>query len=203
MLFRRRKPVSFLERIRLWFWPRRSFARSMKYYGKRLLRISATPHQVALGLAIGILAASSPLFGLHIILAGIITWLLRGNVAAAILGTMLSNPLTFLPIVMIDYKLGHFCFALFGNVDEIPLAQIRAMFEGLSVSQAWGILLEAWDTVMKPILFGGLILGLFLGSFAYICAYRATARFQKHRQEKMAEKIRMRLKKDKKQEALQ
>ncbi|MBI0176443.1 DUF2062 domain-containing protein [Bartonella apis] len=201
MLFRRRKPVTFLERIRLWLWPRRSFSRSLKYYGKRLLRISATPHQVALGLAIGVLAASSPLFGFHIVLAGIVTWLLRGNVAAAILGTMLSNPLTFLPIVMLDYKLGHFCFALFGNVDAIPLAEIRAMFEGLSASQAWGILLEAWDTVMKPILFGGLILGLLLGSFAYICAYRATARFQKHRQEKMAEKVRMRLKKDQKQGA--
>ena len=192
-----------MERIRVWLWPRRSFSRSLKYYGKRLLRISATPHQVALGFAIGVLAASSPLFGLHIILAGLVTWLLRGNVAAAILGTMLSNPLTFLPIVMLDYKLGHFCFSFFGNADEIPLAEIRAMFEGLSVSQAWGILLEAWDTVMKPILFGGLILGLFLGSLAYICAYRATARFQKHRQEKMAEKMRVRLEKEEKQGAWQ
>lgn len=183
----------------MWLWPRRSFSRSLKYYGKRLLRISATPHQVALGLAIGVLAASSPLFGLHIILAGIVTWLLRGNIAAAILGTMLSNPLTFLPIVMIDYKLGHFYFSFFGNVDEIPLAEIRAMFEGLSVSQAWSILLEAWDTVMKPILLGGLILGVFLGGLAYICAYRATRQFQIHRREKMAEKIRTRLSREKKQ----
>ncbi|MHC5306763.1 DUF2062 domain-containing protein [Bartonella sp. LJL80] len=200
MLFRRRKPVSFLERVRVWLWPRRSFSRSLKYMGKRILRISATPHEVALGLGIGVLAASSPLFGLHIFLAAILAWTLRGNIAAAILGTVLSNPLTFLPIVMADYKLGHLFLSLFGEVEEIPLSEIRSMFEGLTLSQAWTILLEAWDSVMKPMLLGGVILGLVLGGLAYICAYRATYKFQKRRHEKMAEKIRLRLQKQTEQE---
>lgn len=202
MLFRRRKPISFLERLRVWLWPRRSFSRSLRYYGKRLLRISATPHQVALGLAIGILAASSPFVGLHIIFAGIIAWILGGNVAAAVLGTMLSNPLTFLPIVMADYKLGNICLSIFDNVEEIPLSEIREMFEGLSLSQAWSTILEAWGPVMKPVILGGLVLGATLSSLAYICAYRATFQFQKRRKEKMAEKINARLKKEVEREAL-
>lgn len=202
MLFRRRKPISFIERIRLWLWPRRSFSRSLRYYGKRLLRISATPHQVALGLAIGVFAASSPFVGLHIILAGIVAWLLRGNIAAAILGTILSNPLTFLPIVMADYKIGHMLLSTFGNVQAIPLSEIRQMFDGLSLSQAWSSLLEAWEPVMMPIILGGVVLGAILGSLSYVCAYRATFQFQKHHKEKMAEKLKLRLK-EAEQEVLQ
>ncbi len=202
MLFRRRKPISFIERIRLWLWPRRSFSRSLRYYGKRLLRISATPHQVALGLAIGVFAASSPFVGLHIILAGIVAWLLRGNIAAAILGTILSNPLTFLPIVMADYKIGHILLSAFGNVQAIPLSEIRQMFDGLSLSQAWSSLLEAWEPVMMPIILGGVVLGAILGSLSYICAYRATFQFQKRHKEKMAEKLKLRLK-EAEQEVLQ
>lgn len=202
MLFRRRKPISFIERIRLWLWPRRSFSRSLRYYGKRLLRISATPHQVALGLAIGVFAASSPFVGLHIILAGIVASLLRGNIAAAILGTILSNPLTFLPIVMADYKIGHMLLSTFGNVQAIPLSEIRQMFDGLSLSQAWSSLLEAWEPVMMPIILGGVVLGAILGSLSYVCAYRATFQFQKRHKEKMTEKLKLRLK-EAEQEVLQ
>lgn len=193
MLFRRRKPIGLIERIRVWLWPRRSFSRSISYMGKRLLRISATPNEVALGLAIGVWAASSPLFGLHIFIAIIFAWLLRGNIAAAVLGTVFSNPLTFLPIVMGDYKLGHIFFSLFGRVDEIPLYEIRAMFDGIGLSQLLSILFETWDSVMKPMLVGGLILGFILGGISYIIAYRATFRFQKRRQAKILEKIKLRI----------
>ncbi|EJF90629.1 DUF2062 domain-containing protein [Bartonella tamiae] len=193
MLFRRRKPMTFFERVRVWLWPRSSFSRSLRYMGKRILRIRATPHRVALGLAIGVLAGCSPLFGLHIIIALIFAWILRGNMAAAALGTLLSNPLTFFPIVAADYKLGHKMLSLFGHVDEIPLSEIKSMFDGVTLSQGWSLLMEAWDSVMKPMLLGGAILGLALGAVAYIFAYRATFNFQKKRHEKMSEKNRMRL----------
>ena len=47
MLFRRRKPDGFLERVRTYLWPRRSFSRSLQYFSKRILRLKATPHAVA------------------------------------------------------------------------------------------------------------------------------------------------------------
>ncbi|WP_273788433.1 MULTISPECIES: DUF2062 domain-containing protein [Bartonella] len=188
MLFRSREPIDFVTRIRLWLWPRRSFSRSFCYIHKRILRISATPHEVALGVAVGIFLACSPFFGLHIILAIFLSWLLRANFAAAIIGTIFSNPLTFLLIVMADYKVGYFCLSLFSDVKEISLSQIRALFNGLTLSNLSLLFKGAWDTIMSPMILGGTLLGIVFGSLSYIGVYRATVRFKQKRYQKIIKK---------------
>ncbi|MDD9333726.1 MAG: DUF2062 domain-containing protein, partial [Bartonella sp.] len=102
MFFNYRAPMNFGKRVRR----KLSLCRLFYYMRKRILRISATPHKVALGFSIGIFAACSPLLGLHIILAIFFSWVLRGDFAAAIIGTVFSNPLTFFLIIMADYKVG-------------------------------------------------------------------------------------------------
>ncbi len=191
MLFRRREPVAFVKRIRLWIWPRRSFSRSFCYIRKRILRISATPHKVALGFAIGIFLACSPLFGMHIILAIFFSWILRGNFAAAIIGTVFSNPFTFLLIVMADYKVGYFFLSLFSNVNEISLSQIRFLFNDLTLSSVSLLFKDAWNSIMRPMILGGILLGFTFGSLSYISVYRAIARFQQKRYQKIIKKKRL------------
>ncbi len=190
MLFRSREPIDFVTRIRLWLWPRRSFSRSFCYIHKRILRISATPHEVALGVAVGIFLACSPFFGLHIILAIFLSWLLRANFAAAIIGTVFSNPLTFLLIVMADYKVGYFCLSLFSDVKEISLLQICALFNGLTLSNLSLLFKGAWDTIMSPMILGGTLLGIVFGGLSYIGVYRATVRFKQKRYQKIIKKKR-------------
>ncbi|WP_332060347.1 DUF2062 domain-containing protein [Bartonella sp. CB74] len=191
MLFRHRESMNFVKRIRLWLWPRRSFSRSFCYMRKRILRISATPHKVALGFAIGIFLACSPLLGVHIILAIVFSWILRGNFAAAIIGTVFSNPVTFLFIVMVDYKIGYLCLSLFSDVNEISLSQIRALFDGLTISNASLLFKDAWNSIMMPMIIGGIFLGFILGSFSYIGVYRAITRFQQKRYQKIMKKRRL------------
>ncbi|WP_412058382.1 DUF2062 domain-containing protein [Bartonella sp. DGB2] len=188
MLFRRRDPVGFLEMVRLWLWPRRSFARSLAYMKKRILRIAATPHAIALGIGIGIFAACSPFFGFHLILAMALAWSLRANIAAAALTTVLSNPVTFLPIILLDYKLGGFIFSFFNHASTMSLAEVRQIFTQHSWTEAWHILLVAWDDVLIPILVGGTVMGLVLGTIAYILSYRTTYRFQERRRAKARRK---------------
>ncbi|EJF81934.1 DUF2062 domain-containing protein [Bartonella doshiae] len=191
MLFRQRESVDFVKRIRLWLWPRRSFSRSLSYIRKRILRISATPHKVALGFAIGIFLACSPLFGMHIVLAVLFSWILRGNFAAAIIGTIFSNPFTFLLIVMADYKIGYLCLSLFSDVNEISLSQIRTLFDGITLSNVPLLFKSAWNSIMRPMLLGGALLGFILGSLSYIGVYRAIARFQQKRYKKIMKKKRL------------
>ncbi|GAA5103737.1 DUF2062 domain-containing protein [Bartonella jaculi] len=191
MLFRRREPVDFVKRIRLWLWPRRSFSRSFSYIRKRILRISATPHKVALGFAIGIFLACSPLFGMHIVLAIFFSWILRGNFAAAIIGTIFSNPLTFLLIVMADYKIGYLCLSLFSDVNEISLSQIRTLFDGLTLSNVPLLFKGAWESIMRPMILGGTLLGFIFAGLSYIGVYRAIARFQQKRYQKIIQKKRL------------
>jgi uncharacterized protein len=59
MLFKRRNPLSPAMRLRLALMPNRSFSRSVSYFRKRVLRLSATPHAIAAGVAAG--AVGNPL----------------------------------------------------------------------------------------------------------------------------------------------
>lgn len=175
MFFSYRTAMNFGERIRRKF----SLCRSFYYIRKRILRISATPHEVALGFSIGIFAACSPLLGLHVILAVFFSWVLHGNFAAAIIGTVFSNPLTFFLIIMADYKVGRLFLVFFGNKDEISFSQIRTMLGDLTFSQSWSFFWETWDLIMMPMFVGGMFLGVIFGSLSYIGVYRTIIHFQK------------------------
>ena len=68
----------------------------MQYFSKRILRLRATPHAIAAGVAAGVFAAFLPFLGFHILIAAALAWLIRGNILAAALGTAaVGNPLSF------------------------------------------------------------------------------------------------------------
>ncbi|MCZ2328530.1 DUF2062 domain-containing protein [Bartonella sp. F02] len=188
MFFRHKHLIGFGEHSRFWLWLRRLFYRLFFYIRKRILRISATPHKVALGFSVGIFLACSPFFGFHIILAVFLSWIFRGNFAAAIIGTIFSNPLTFLFIIMVDYKIGSLFLSFFGDVNEISLSQVRTMFDGLTVSKIWLIFENMWSLIMLPMIIGGALLGFILGILSYIGVYRAIVRFQQKQHQRMIKK---------------
>ena len=49
LILKRENPKSLLARVRLVFWPRRSFGRSFAYFGKRIARLRASPQSIAIG----------------------------------------------------------------------------------------------------------------------------------------------------------
>jgi len=69
--------------------PRRSLRRRIHVL---LLSRHTHPHQLALGVALGVFVGVSPFYLLHTLLAAGLAWMLRLNIAAAILGTQISNP---------------------------------------------------------------------------------------------------------------
>src|SRR5260221_11868247 len=97
MLFRRRVRPKFAERLKETLWPRGGWSRAMRYFGKRVLRLSGSPHTIAIGFASGLFVAWSPLFGFHYLLAIGCAFLGRGNVLAAGLSTTRGNALPLPP----------------------------------------------------------------------------------------------------------
>ena len=95
MLFKRRSTLPVSERIGHMVWPRAGWGRASRYLAKRAVRIAASPHAVAAGLAMGALSSFTPFLGFHFLLAFGLTALLGGNMLAAALGTAIGNPLTF------------------------------------------------------------------------------------------------------------
>lgn len=162
-------------------WPRRSFSRSLRYMGKRITRITASPHAVAAGLAVGVFAAFTPFFGFHLVLAIVLAYIIAGNVAAAAIGTALANPLTIPFIWGGTYEIGRMIVDEHGSEKTLPLSQVldSEIFRQLSFT-------ELWEPVLKPMLFGSLVLGLGCALLVYVVALWATGRYRDKRRQRIA-----------------
>ncbi|MDP2122112.1 MAG: DUF2062 domain-containing protein [Hoeflea sp.] len=185
MLFRRRKPEGFFNRLRTALWPRRSFGRSFQYFIKRVLRLTATPHAIAAGVAAGVFASWTPLLGFHFILAFAIAYVLAGNMVAAALGTAFGNPLSFPFIWASTLKLGNMLIGV--EVAHQRHVDLEALLGRLEVSQLW-------DPVIKPMLIGAIPPGLVCAVGFYILTYWGVGLFQTRRQSRLAARAKTRIK---------
>lgn len=81
-------------------------------FGKKLLirlkRLQGTPYSIATGFACGVAVSFTPFIGFHMILAALTAWLLRGNIIASAIGTIVGNPWTFPFIWLAVFYTGHF-----------------------------------------------------------------------------------------------
>ncbi|ATU92213.1 DUF2062 domain-containing protein [Phyllobacterium zundukense] len=184
MLFKRRKVPGYRERLRVALWPRRSIGRSLRYFGKRVLRLRATPHAIAAGFACGIFAAFIPILGVHIAVALAIAWVIGGNIAAAVIGTTLGNPLVLPFIWAATLEAGR--FVLTGHLAGDPLPHhLGSMLRHLDFA-------VLWEPLIKPMLIGAAPLGFAAALLVYFPVRWAVGSFQNRRRsgfrlEKVAE----------------
>ncbi len=82
--------------------------RFLSYYKLRLARLPASSYAISSGFACGSMVSFTPLLGLHFVLAVIFAYLIRGNIIAALIGTVVGNPITFPFIWGLIYKMGTF-----------------------------------------------------------------------------------------------
>ncbi len=50
-------------------WPRKGFLRPLRYLTMRILRLTASPHAVAVGVAAGVFVSWTPFIGVHFVMA--------------------------------------------------------------------------------------------------------------------------------------
>jgi uncharacterized protein len=157
MLFARRHAENFAMRARIALWPRRSWRRSWQFALLRLSRLKASNEAIAAGFAAGAFAAITPLLGLQIAIAMGLAWVLRVNVASALAGTFVANPLTMPVIYGATFKLG--CVLL----DHDPATQ--AALNRLSITS--GEIAALWHPVIKPMLAGSIPLGILVAGVSF------------------------------------
>ena len=182
MLFRRRKPMEWLERLKTSLIPRRSYGRSLRYFSKRVLRLNATPHAIAAGVAAGVFASFTPLLGLHFFIAFALAYILAGNMIAAAIGTFFGNPITFPIIFSLTHRIGRMMQGerpINENVEAIP--QIHGILEALDFR-------IVWEPLIKPMLLGSVPIGLPVALGFYIATRWAVAGFREQRAKRLAKK---------------
>lgn len=171
--------------LRVRWWPSVSASiKRLRYYWRRMLRVRATPHEVAAGCAVGVFAACTPFIGLQMILAGGLAYMLRASIPAALLGTFVGNPLSWPAIWSASYVAGAWVLGLDPVLAADQLSEgANALGETLmaptpeNIDAAVGNLSSA-----VPALFlGGMIVGLILAVSSYYPTRRAVRIFQKRR----------------------
>nr|WP_315919533.1 DUF2062 domain-containing protein [Mesorhizobium sp. SP-1A] len=180
MLFRRRETESLWERLRVWLWPRRSFSRSLQYFSKRILRLNASPHAVAAGVAAGIFASFFPL-GLHFIIAAVICWVVAGNLVAALLGAAVGgNPLTVPLLWGASWETGKLVMHRHLPAHGAPV-DLGGMMQHLSFQQLW-------KPILEPMAIGATLLGIIFGLICYALTRWAMNVFREQRRRRRAER---------------
>lgn len=159
-----------MERVRVAVWPRRSWARSLRYFALRLSRIGGSPHRVALGFAAGVFAIVTPFLGFQMILAAIIAWALRGSVLASAIGSFMGNPISYPLIWLSTYKLGNHILGVGVEPGRIDFqGKAEAVWNGMKRFSGDAIInaLEAFWPILKPMAIGSIPIGAAAAIISY------------------------------------
>jgi len=80
--------------------------RTSLYYFLRLSRLESSIYAISSGFASGAMVSFTPFIGFHFVLALIVSFLIRGNLIASMIGTVVGNPITFPFIWLTIYRIG-------------------------------------------------------------------------------------------------
>lgn len=187
MLFRRKTPPDWREKTRIMLWPRRSWSRSGRYVAKRILRLTASPHAVAAGVAAGVFASFTPFMGFHFIIAFLVAYLVAGNLLAAALGTFFGNPLSFPVIWASTYATGNFIIHGSSGPGDGQGLQSLAEAEWLELGWGgtWDLFSNLWEPLFIPMLVGSVPLGSCFGITAYLLTRWGSKTFKEARAKRM------------------
>lgn len=157
---------------------RERLQRFVSFIKFHVLHIDDTPHRIALGIALGLFIAWTPLIGLHIFLALILAFLLRANKFTAITFVWVSNPLTFIPIYYPNYLFGKKLLTLLNPASAAQSADSQnnhtlmlPHFADIFTADFWNNIFIVLFKQGQALWLGSVILGLFVGGAGYLLTY--------------------------------
>ncbi|MFN0107330.1 MAG: DUF2062 domain-containing protein [Blastocatellia bacterium] len=127
---------------------------------RNLLNLEEPPERTALAFAVGTFIAFTPLFGLHLMIAGLLLLVWRTNKAALFTGLFLTNPWTIAPVAAASWGIGRMI------VNSPPVELPTVTFSALVSSGFWLALASQWRQLL-PYWVGAMILAILASLIAY------------------------------------
>lgn len=180
-MFVAKRKAGFGRKLREFCWPSIGVRRAWHYRMHRLARMKVSPHQLAIGFAAGAFASFTPFIGLHFILAAIAALLVRGNLIASAVGTVVGNPVTFPFIWIASYNVGAAMLGI-STKDEVLIQtddSVHLFSDGPIAF--FTMLWNSVEPVIWPMVLGGLPLGLACGFVCYWIVRSTLQRFRARR----------------------
>ena len=141
--------------------------RFFSYYKLKLARLPASSYAISAGFACGSMVSFTPLLGFHFVLAVVFSYLLRANYIAALIGTIVGNPISFPFIWGLIYKVGAFIVDRSDN--------------SLSPNINFEIIIKQTYDIFIPMLVGGAVLAIPVWLLTYFITYSFVSSFKKAR----------------------
>jgi uncharacterized protein (TIGR03546 family) len=137
----------------------------------RVVKIDGTPRQVAAGFALGAFIGIFPTFGLGGIIAAALSFILRLNVAATLIGSaIIMNPFTTPMFWSLSYMLGNLFYP---TKSQVAVNEIKN-----------GMLFKGVVDVSTVYLAGNVVVGLVVSVISYFVVKRAIDTYRKTRGKK-------------------
>ncbi|MBC7737467.1 MAG: DUF2062 domain-containing protein [Candidatus Saccharibacteria bacterium] len=199
MVFRRRTPLTWTAWAKGQVYPVGGFKRATMYLWHRLRRLPDPPHRIARGVFAGTFVNFPPIFGLQMVSAAAMAWVMRGNILAAVLGTFLSNPVTTPIIAAVSIKLGYWMLGMPGSVGLNELFSAFGMAGGelwhnfLAIfgpgETHWTGLANFWHRIYWPYTVGSILPGILTSLAFYWLTLPTLTAYQALRRRRLAARI--------------
>jgi uncharacterized protein (DUF2062 family) len=163
------------------------YTRFPRYYFLKMIRLKGEPHELALGMAIGILCAMLPILPFHIALAVALALFFKASKITAVIGCFASNPFNWYILYFMNYKIGTSVLGLSG--DDKGFSSIMGhVFESEGALEVITRLISSSGIIIAAFIIGGLLMGaaasipayfIFLKVFSLIKDWRIKRRSKK------------------------
>ena len=128
---------------------------------------NGTPYFNAKGIAVGVFSGCFPFFGFQTLLGIFFARLINGNLVLAAIGTWISNPFTYVPLYILNFKVGSIFFK-----DNSKNIDFNELIGDDIFSQGW--------IFTSRLLLGSCLVGLCFGlSLGFLTFYLYRIRAQK------------------------
>ena len=155
-------------RHRQWLWY--SLKIRTKHWMRSILRARGSPEAIALGFTIGIFIGFMPLYGVQMLIAGVLATALGASRIPAMTAVWVTNPLTAIPIYGFCYRVGLYLLGYSASRGWAKIEEILHGGEGswlVVMFEKMGQLIELSSRILVPLIVGCTTLGLLFGLLSY------------------------------------
>ncbi|WP_291729414.1 DUF2062 domain-containing protein [Leisingera sp. F5] len=200
MVFRRRDRRPPLRALANFLWPRGGWGRAFLYVKHRVRRLPDSPERIARGIWAGVFTTFTPFYGLHFLVAAVISRLMNGNILASLSATFFGNPLTYVPIGVASLQTGHWILGteFDEEVDKSLVGKFMAaggdlkdnLFALFKDQPAdWQGLHLFYNEVFYPYMIGGIVPGIITATVCYVLSLPVIRVYQQRRRSKIKAKF--------------
>jgi len=133
----------------------------------KLLKLNTTSYAIAAGFASGVAVSMTPFIGFHTLLAALTALLLRASIPAAILGTLVGNPWTFILIWPLTYETGRLILKK-PHIENIDFETVFENLKSALFTENWHTALSDAEEIILPMAVGSVVFYIATFALSYI-----------------------------------